>query len=529
MCGDKTSKAERERLMQEWANLFDRSLLEIRTLLGKYRNNPHGRLISKQCGSFNFSVRAHWDDGGPDWLIRFPIPGKAIFGEEKFQNEVALMRFIRQNTSIPVPEVIAHGTAPENPTGLGPFMIITWIDGTRMKELIGKKVPVEDDSEESILDPHVDEGMLKTLYSEVAQVLLELWSLDFDKIGSLDFDNGSNSWKISRRPLTLNMNELIRLGGLHDDDFPHRTFSSSYDYFFHCAELHLLHLTKQRNSIYSSRDCRMRYTSRRLFKSIIPFFTSQTDINGPFKLFCDDLGPGNILVDPSTLKITGVIDWEFCYAAPAQFLASPPDWLLLKSANHWVEDEGLEPFLETYLPKLDILIQALENHEAEQAFSNTGEKLSIRMRQSMESKQIWFNIAVDNGWSVDFLYWEILDNYVYGLASTTERVARMTSGSDLYSDRESFVRSKIEVLNRYNAEIGDGEQVEYKEEEDDEKRVYWMVQHKVPASSHSPDNMPWWHLFRRVPITAHVASGSLTIGFVAVAALVSLRCRFTRK
>ena len=105
----------------------------------------------------------------------------------------------------------------------------------------------------------------------------------------------------------------------------------------------------------------------------------------------------------------------------------------------------------------------------------------------------------------------------------------MTSGSDLYSDRESFVRSKIEVLNRYNAEIGDGEQVEYKEEEDDEKRVYWMVQHKVPASSHSPDNMPWWHLFRRVPITAHVASGSLTIGFVAVAALVSLRCRFTRK
>ena len=532
MCGDKTSKAERERLMQEWANLFDRSLLEIYDILEKYRENPRGgRLVSKQCGSFNFSVRAHWDDGGPDWLIRFPIPGKALFAEEKFQNEVATMRFIRQNTSIPIPEIIAYGTAAENPTGLGPFMIMTWIEGTRMKELIGKKVPGTDDAKETILDPDIDEDMLKTLYSEVAQVLLQLWSLDLDKIGSLTFDHDANLWKVNRRPLTLSMNESIRLGGLHDDDFPHLTFSSSYDYFFYLAELHLLHLAKQRNSIYDSRDCRARYTGRRLFKSIIPFFTSQTDINGPFKLFCDDFGPGNILVDPSTLEITGIIDWEFCYAAPAQFLASPPDWLLLKNTDHWMEDEGLESFMKTYIPRLDLLIQAIEHHEGKQALSNACGKLSSRMRQSMGSKQIWFNSALLNGWSVDFLYWDILDNYIYGSASMTERVARVTSGSDLYSDREAFVRSKVEDLNRYNAEFGDGEQIEYSEEEEDEKREYWVVQHKVSANSLSCSHkvQPWWHISRRIPVSTHIAIGSSTIGFVATAVWFLLRYRFKRK
>lgn len=242
------------------------------------------------------------------------------------------MRFIRQNTSIPIPEIIAHGSADDNPTGIGPFIIMTWIEGTPIKDLVEKKVPTSDGEEETILDPDIDESVLKTLYGEMANVLLELWSLDFNKIGSLDFDGNSSSWEVTRRPLTISMNEFVRCGGLPPDCFESGTFSSTLDYFFHLSTLQLLHLHKQRNAIDDSRDCREKYTSRRLLKSIIPLFTS-SDINGPFKLFCDDFGPGNILVDPSTPKITGVIDWEFCYAAPAQFLAAPPSWLLLKKPS----------------------------------------------------------------------------------------------------------------------------------------------------------------------------------------------------
>ncbi|KAF3491015.1 uncharacterized protein GIQ15_00532 [Arthroderma uncinatum] len=454
---DHTLDAERNRLMAEWANTFDNSLLDIGVVAARYRKNPRCTLVSKHCGSFNFSLRLHWDDDGPDWLIRFPVLGKAIFAEEKYQNEVAVMRFIRQNTKIPIPEIIAHGAAAENPTGLGPFMIMTWLEGTTMKDLLEVRVPTPDGNSEGVLNPDIANVTLNPLYDGIARILLDLWALNFDKIGSLGYDDVSNSWKVNRRPLTLGMNEFVRLGGIPEDDLKSGTFTSSLDYFFHSSELHKLHLEKQLNSIFDSRDCREKYTCRHLFRSMIPSFVSSKDINGPFKLFCDDFGPGNILVNPSTLEITGVIDWEFCYAAPAQFSASPPSWLLLKRPDHWVQDDGLQHFLKHYTPKFDMLLSSLETHEAERGLSGADEILSIRMRRSMEDRTIWFNLAVRNGWSIDFVYWNLLDNYIYGSASMTERVAGQQAAAS-YTVTERGSKANIE----------------YQEEEDIEKREYWL-------------------------------------------------------
>lgn len=73
---------------------------------------------------------------GEDWLIRFPLPGKSMFLDEKVRREALLMKFIKENTDIPVPRVIAYGTADENPTGLGPFIIMTWIEGKEMSDIL---------------------------------------------------------------------------------------------------------------------------------------------------------------------------------------------------------------------------------------------------------------------------------------------------------------------------------------------------------------------------------------------------------
>ncbi|EEP78376.1 predicted protein [Uncinocarpus reesii 1704] len=412
---DCTRDAHQHRLMEDWANKFDSSLLEIGEMAGKYRQNPRCLLVSKHC-------------------------------EEKLRGEVAVMNLVRQNTSIPVPEVIAYGTAAENPTGLGPFIIMTWVEGTRMKELLETKVRVPSGSEESLLNPEIDVTTLRTLYGEVAGILLQLWALEFDKIGSIDFDSQSSSWDVKSRPVTLGMNELVRYGGIPEEDLTCGTFGSSLGYCFHLCETRELHLRKQRNSINGSRDCRAKFTCRRLLKSMVPLFTSNHDINGPFKLFCDDLGPGNILVDPITNKVTGVIDWEFCYAAPAQFSASPPPWLLLKPISHWVEDEGLQAFLDAYIPKFNVFLQALQEHEAQQQFINPDKILSKRMRDSLENRTVWFNFAIRNGWSTDNLYWNVLDNFVYGTAPQAERIARTTGEAQLRDHRESFVRLKVQEL-----------------------------------------------------------------------------------
>ncbi|KAF5129767.1 hypothetical protein E5D57_006098 [Metarhizium anisopliae] len=53
-----------------------------------------------------------------------------------------------------------------------------------------------------------------------------------------------------------------------------------------------------------------------------------------FRLYSEDLRPSNVLIDKD-LRVVGVIDWEFAYAAPASFSSDPPWWLLLKSPEYW--------------------------------------------------------------------------------------------------------------------------------------------------------------------------------------------------
>lgn len=191
---DELEARKQERLIEDWAKLFDSSLESISQLGGRFRGDSKCFLVSKHCGSFNFCVRMHWKDGGPDWLIRFPIPGKTVFPEKKFSNKVATMKFIRERTSIPVPKVIAHGTAADNNTGLGPFIIMTWIEGKNMKELMQIPSVDGDKSYESgdIMRPDIDRTTLSALYGQMTSVLLELSTIKFDRIGSLDFHQPSN-------------------------------------------------------------------------------------------------------------------------------------------------------------------------------------------------------------------------------------------------------------------------------------------------------------------------------------------------
>ncbi|KAJ5096308.1 phosphotransferase enzyme family protein [Penicillium alfredii] len=91
-------------------------------------------------------------------------------------------------------------------------------------------------------------------------------------------------------------------------------------------------------------------------------FIDRTDNYGPFKLFCDDLCPGNVLVNDS-LQVTGVVDWEFCYAAPAQFAGSIPWWLLLDRPHTIIDKKGAGDFLAEFLPKAEVFLQALQQRE----------------------------------------------------------------------------------------------------------------------------------------------------------------------
>ncbi|CDM31004.1 unnamed protein product [Penicillium roqueforti FM164] len=87
-----------------------------------------------------------------------------MFPEEKVRNEVAIMRYILDQTSIPVPFVLHWGTRKDGPLDpeLGPFIIMEYMDHhTNMYDVLN--TPGRSRAYRRILDPDFDEDELERL------------------------------------------------------------------------------------------------------------------------------------------------------------------------------------------------------------------------------------------------------------------------------------------------------------------------------------------------------------------------------
>jgi hypothetical protein len=181
----------------------------IATWVSTFRNGQLCEVVGDNCGSFNWSCQIRFKDG-VQWMIRFAVPGRAIDGDEKVRHEVATMQFIKTETKIPVPSVLAWGMSKDNPLGLGAFIIMDFIEGDPLGKIL--EVLPEPESGQTLREDISDRD-LDIIYRQIANILLELSEHDFPRIGSLsriDHDTCVDS-----RPLTLKMNETERHGGVN--------------------------------------------------------------------------------------------------------------------------------------------------------------------------------------------------------------------------------------------------------------------------------------------------------------------------
>ena len=202
------------------------------------------------------------------------------------------------------------------------------------------------------------------------------------------------TWEVAQRPLSYNTNELVRLGTVPRSTLPraNETFLSTSSYFSILADLHLEHLTHQRNdAVDSADDCRRRYIARSLFRKLTResrFTASSTNSPtnlGPFNIWCDDLRPSNVLINED-LQIVGVVDWEFTYAAPVEFSHARPWWLLLEQPEYW--PDGIEAWTKVYEPRLQTFLKVLREQEdlaIDRGTLKDEQRLSRPMQQSWES------------------------------------------------------------------------------------------------------------------------------------------------
>lgn len=378
---------------------------------GRREKGKAGEFVRYLRGSFNFCICVTFNDGGPDAVIRFPKPGhtSTALRDEKVANEVQFMKYLRQNTTIPLPQVIDWGLTEESPQRLGPFIIMEYVDGTRLSTFLQQ--PTENEGEDVVLNPEIDDTTLDIIYDQLADYVVQLSELNFDSIGSISKDPTSNTWSVTGRPLTYNMNELATVvSGYPTEEFPAAQFASVNKYFQNLANEHLIHFRTQRNLANNHEDAQKRFIARYRFKQLIPQYCIEDA--GPFKPFCDDLQPSNMLVDPKTLQITAVLDFEFTNTMPAQFAYDPPWWLLLLGPDMWLERRTMEDFVTRYQPRMEQFLRALERVEAMSESKGkkvgNGPRLSARMRDSWTTGRFWFDYGIRKSFDVDAVYWAAL-------------------------------------------------------------------------------------------------------------------------
>ncbi|OBT85240.1 hypothetical protein VE02_05213 [Pseudogymnoascus sp. 03VT05] len=356
------------------------------------------------------------------------------------------MQFVKLETSIPIPLVIAWGKSDENPLGLGAFIIMEFIEGESLGKIL-EECPEPEHG--AILRSDIDDNDLETIYRQVANILLQLSEHDFSQIGSLSRIDNTHSCAASR-PLTLKLNEIESHGGVFVGDSISRTFSSAMEYFHHIADQDLRYLLKQPNSIDNMDDARSKYAHRGIFKAITSHFVSDQHDRGPFKLVCDDMRFGNILVNNAKdLKIVAVLDWEWAYTAPYQMLYSPPRWLLIKIPIHWdAEDLPHISYLSQYKSQFQIFVKILEEVESQRerdvGTTLTGEKMSSLMRKSMDDGKFWFHELV-------YSCFESADNPAW--SAIREIIPNLDELSGISENElDAFIDDKMEQLRLYNVE-----------------------------------------------------------------------------
>ncbi|KKY24995.1 putative phosphotransferase enzyme family protein [Phaeomoniella chlamydospora] len=384
-------------------------------------------------GSFNRCYKV--DTEQSPTIFRFPIIGKSAFRYEKTNDECAVLAYISHHTSIPVPHVIKSDCFD-----LGPFIVMPFIEGMTLSKYL--QAP-SNPGETIVLNPSIDIAILSKGYRTMARIILELSQCRFPRIGGLRRD-ASKEWNIDKRALTVNMNQVVACGNFPPDQLPQSTFSTANEYFTSLAEAHIVHLRTQRNdAVDDEADCRKKYIARCLFRNIARKFSTVHD-NGPFPLYCDDFRPSNVIVDPD-FSVRSAIDWEFCYAAPAEMTYCSPWWLLLAHPDDW-EDGDLKSFLESYIPRQELFLRVLKDVEDMMIRNNAisdSQRLSVHMAQSLSNGSFWFCLAASSSFAFDDIYWDFIDQNHYGrFTSIEDRLALLSREEQ--NELEPLVQLKMQ-------------------------------------------------------------------------------------
>lgn len=435
-------------------------------------------------GGYNINWQVEFKDG-VSVMVHVPIPGACAFPEEKIRAEVAVMKLVRANTTIPVPEVYHWGDAAENPAKTGPFIIMEYIPH---KQSLLDEISSKDEDGSWRLKKDLPEEILLKAYRSMANILLQLSQIKADCIGSPNLktkiqdtvdDTPTTDWEVVSRPISHNMSNLVTAAGVPPDVLPPiaKTYATEQGWMLALADMHFAHIAFQHNdAVLGPSDARDKYVARLLFRRLaasgklcahhshLSDASHATGKKQKFKLWCDDIRPSNVLVDEHG-DIVAVIDWETTFFAPASCTQDPPWWLIIGKPDFW--GPGLRDWTKEYELHLPLFLKAMELEEtklmkhatpAESSLdtyleamhlqSTTIEShtsLSALMRRNWENGRFFINYAARKGSGFDLIYWNCIDSLFFGKNTNGGHEDRLSLLSDKDKEQmEAFVQIKLE-------------------------------------------------------------------------------------
>lgn len=232
----------------------------------------------------------------------------------KTRGEVSTMRFIRKNTTIPVPEVIAFDDTSSNKIGFE-WILMEFISGQSL-HYCWRKLTMEQKT---------------TLVQRVAELQSQLFqfrsignSSTLRGIGTLGTDT---DFDIPGRIVSFPFVE----GDCYDYDVPRGPFRSSHDWLQ--SRLQIIQLKKLAEIEHAEDDedeevARDGLNASQCLESILPKISppSQTYDAERTAICHHDLSEMNIMVDDQG-HITGIIDWECVSAMPFWMITNAPTFL----------------------------------------------------------------------------------------------------------------------------------------------------------------------------------------------------------
>ena len=277
--------------------------------------------------------------GSPEYVFRVTSPVEPFY---KTASEVATLSYIREHTSVPVPRVIAHSSIAENELGC------EWILMERVPGVALSSVWSDMDLKTKSRETKVIGGFVRQL-REIQRPFAAIGNLYFRK--DIDASNAAVRvvpTKDEKYVLGPIVTSYMFAGGRKlrvSRDLGPYSNDAEYIAALAAAELEEMKLLQSAEALsYSDFDEDLAEDAEDIIEVLDELQTISAALFPSrlhnFTLYHHDFSLANIIVDPTTYEVTGIVDWE-CVGTRPQWEDTYP--LFLRGPEVEGEVEPLVP------------------------------------------------------------------------------------------------------------------------------------------------------------------------------------------